>query len=237
MEGSQLIENAVLVSEPPPVALGNGTADGVRWSVSPEWQTLLIGPQGLRLDQWLAEGRVHVVKHASHRTVYRVDLPHRSFYLKHYRVLAFLNALTHLLRGSAARREWRNALEVRRRNVPTITPMALGEHFRGGLVRDSYFVSEAIADSCTVERYADECLPKLSPQQQAQLRPRITIALARLCAAAHRAGVYHTDFHRGNVLVGLDTLDDGSSLPELHLIDLPKMWFSSPLSWRTAATA
>ena len=32
------------------------------------------------------------------------------------------------------------------------------------------------------------------------------LALARLCAAAHRAGVYHTDFHRGNVLVGLDTL-------------------------------
>ena len=45
------------------------------------------------------------------------------------------------------------------------------------------------------------------------------------------AGVYHTDFHRGNVLVGLDTLDDGSPLPELHLIDLPKMWFSPPLSW------
>ncbi|HEY4311978.1 MAG TPA: lipopolysaccharide kinase InaA family protein [Pirellulales bacterium] len=230
MEGSQLAEKALL-SDPPPPALAGGTADGVRWSVTPEWRKTLIGAQGLRLDEWLAEGRMHVVKHASHRTVYRVDLPHRSFFLKHYRVLAFLNALTHLLRGSAARREWRNALEVRRRHVPTVTPIALGEHYRGGLVRDSYFVSEAIADSCTLERYADECLPKLSSQEQARLRPRIILALAKLCAAAHRAGVYHTDFHRGNVLVGLDTLASPDVLPELHLIDLPKMWFSPPLSW------
>lgn len=233
MEGSQLVENALL-DEPPGVTLAPGTTDGVRWSVSTAWRTLLIGPQGLRLDEWLAEGRVHVVKHASHRTVYRVDLPQRSFFLKHYRVLAFLNALTHLLRGSAARREWRNALEVRRRQVPTVTPIALGEHSRRGLVRDSYFVSEAIPDSCTLERYADECLPKLAPQDQARLRPRITLALAKLCAAAHRAGVYHTDFHRGNILVGLNTLspdESASALPELHLIDLPKMWFSSPLGW------
>lgn len=233
MDGSQLIENAIFF-EPPAVTVAEGTTDGVRWSVSPAWRTSLIGPQGLKLDEWLAEGRVHVVKHASHRTVYRIDLPHRSFFLKHYRVLAFLNALTHLLRGSAARREWRNALEVRRRQVPTVTPIALGEHYRQGLVRDSYFVSEAIPDSCTLERYADECLPKLAPAEQAPLRLRITLALAKLCAAAHRAGVYHTDFHRGNVLVGLDTLTPqrtADELPQLHLIDLPKMWFSAPLSW------
>jgi tRNA A-37 threonylcarbamoyl transferase component Bud32 len=233
MEGSQVADKAV-ESESSMAALAEGTADGVRWHVTPAWEKLLIGPQGLRLDEWLAEGRVHIVKHASHRTVYRVDLPHRTFFLKHYRVLAFLNAATHLLRGSAARREWRNALEVRRRNVPTVTPIALGEHYRGGLVRDSYFVSEAIPDSCTLERYADECLPRLSPREQARLRLRIGLSLARLCAAAHRAGVYHTDFHRGNVLVGLDTLDPACSLhdlPELHLIDLPKMWFSQPLSW------
>jgi tRNA A-37 threonylcarbamoyl transferase component Bud32 len=233
MEGSQVAVK-VVDAEPSMAALAEGAADGVRWSVATAWDEILIGPQGLRLDEWLVQGRVHVVKHASHRTVYRVDLPHRTFFLKHYRVLAFLNATTHLLRGSAARREFRNALEVRRRHVPTVTPIALGEHYRGGLVRDSYFVSEAIPDSCTLEGYADDRLPKLSPRDQARLRLRIGLALARLCAVAHREGVYHTDFHRGNVLVGLDTLDPSRAtddLPDLHLIDLPKMWFSGPLSW------
>ncbi len=213
-----------------PIPLVESATDRVRWRVTAEWEEHLLGPQGLRLDEWLSDGRVQIVKHGSHRTVYRVDLPHRSFFLKHYRVLAFLNAATHLLRGSAAWREWRNAFEVRRRRVPTVTPIALGEHYRAGLIRDSYFVSEAIPDSCTLEYYTDECLPKLARSEQVHIRWRICRALAQLCAAAHRSGVYHTDFHRGNVLIGLHTIADGR-LPELHLIDLPKMWFSQPLSW------
>ncbi len=233
MEGSQLADKTVETAEAA-APLEESRASHIHWHVAPEWQQLLLGPQGLRLDEWLADGRVHVVKHAAHRTVYRVDLPQRSFFLKHYRALAILNATTHLLRGSAARREWRNALEVSRRQVPTVTPIALGEHFRGGLVRDSYFVSEAISDSCTLERYADEFLPKLPQQVQATVRQRLAVALANLCAAAHRAGVYHTDFHRGNVLIGLDSAGahpDTIASPRLHLIDLPKMWFSGPLSW------
>ena len=233
MQGSQAVE-ATAEADAQTAALTDRTAGRVRWRVAPEWEKLLIGPQGLRLDEWLSDGCVHVVKHASHRTVYRVDLPERSFFLKHYRALAVLNAATHLLRGSAARREWRNALEVHRRKVPTVTPVALGEHYRGGLVRDSYFVSEAIPDSCTLERYADEFLPRLPLHEQARLRRRISLAMAQLCAAAHRGGVYHTDFHRGNVLVSLATLDPDHAdddLPALHLIDLPKMWFSRPLSW------
>ncbi|MBI2824792.1 MAG: hypothetical protein HYX69_08915 [Planctomycetia bacterium] len=220
----------------PAAVVAGCSSSAVKWQVAPRWRDILLGPQGLRVDEWLAAGRVHVVKHGSHRTVYRVDLPERTIFLKHYRVLALLNAATHLLRGSAARREWRNALEVRRRNVATATPLALGERHRGGLVRDSFFVSEAIPNSCTLERYADECLPKLPAAAQAGLRRRITYAVAQLCADAHEAGIYHTDFHRGNVLVALDSgaaaAAPASVLPRLHLIDLPKMWFSRPLSWR-----
>ena len=148
MEGSQIADSPV-VSDPEESALVDGNSPGVHWSVSPAWRTSLIGPQGLRLDEWLAEGRVQLS--STPRIARSIASTCRSsFFLKHYRVLAFLNAATHLLRGSAARREWRNALEVRRRNVPTVTPIALGEHFRHGLVRDSYFVSEAIPASCTV---------------------------------------------------------------------------------------
>src|SRR4051812_37497265 len=128
MDGTQTADAA----ESPPrsaAVLAERAAGRVHWEVAPDWEQLLIGPRGLRLEEWLSEGRVHIVKHASHRTVYRVDLAQRTIFLKHYRVLALLNAATHLLRGSAARREWRNALEVRRRQVPTVTPIALGEHY------------------------------------------------------------------------------------------------------------
>ena len=98
MEGSQIADSPV-VSDPEESALVDGTSPGVHWHVAPAWKSVLLGPQGLRLDEWLAEGRVQIVKHASHRTVYRIELPDHAFYVKHYRVLAFLNAATHLLRG------------------------------------------------------------------------------------------------------------------------------------------
>jgi hypothetical protein len=41
----------------------------LRWEFAPEWQdltdrSLLFGPQGLRLEQWLANGQARIVKHA-----------------------------------------------------------------------------------------------------------------------------------------------------------------------------
>ncbi len=209
-------------------------AGRIHWQVLPGWDRLLFGPRGLLLDEWRKAGLVHVVKHGSHRTVYRVDLPERTFFLKHYRIAAPLLAMRHLLRSSSARREWRNALEVTRRRVPTITPVAMGEQYRGGLVRDCFFVSEAIPDSCTMEDYAVAYLPRLPLAARVRLRRRLTLSLARLCADAHRAGVFHKDFHAGNVLVRLDTCDASATdagEPRLHLIDLPAMRFSGPLDW------
>jgi len=54
---------------------GRGDAGGVRWQVHPKCHAQLIGPQGLRLDEWLRAGQAHVVKNGPHRTVYRVTLP------------------------------------------------------------------------------------------------------------------------------------------------------------------
>jgi tRNA A-37 threonylcarbamoyl transferase component Bud32 len=209
-------------------------AGRIHWQVLPGWDRLLFGPHGLRLEEWREAGLVRVIKHGSHRTVYRVDLPERTFFLKHYRIVAPLMAVRHLLRSSSARREWRNALEVTRRRVPTITPVALGEQYRGGLVRDCFFVSEAIPDSCTLEDYAAQYLPRLPRPRHVRQRRLLTLALARLCADAHRAGVFHKDFHAGNVLVRLDTCDASAAAggsPQLHLIDLPAMRFSGPLDW------
>lgn len=219
-------------ASPEPAAVHR--AGRIHWQVLPGWDRLLFGPNGLRLEEWRQAGLVRVIKHGSHRTVYRVDLPERTFYLKHYRIVAPLMAVRHLLRSSSARREWRNALEVTRRRVPTITPVALGEQYRGGLVRDCFFVSEAIPDSCTLEDYAAGHLPRLPRWRHVKQRKLLTLALARLCADAHRAGVFHKDFHAGNVLVRLDTCDASSAegnSPQLHLIDLPAMRFSGPLDW------
>lgn len=208
------------------------------WQALPDWERVLFGPKGLLLDDWQIEGRLRVVKHGSHRTVYQVDLAERRFYVKQYRRGRFLDAVGHLVRPSAARRECHKAAEVARRGIPTAKPIAWMERTRGQLVRDNFVVTEAIAPACSLDRYVTEKLPRLAPHRQAKTRRRLIQAVARFVAAIHEAGIVHDDFHVGNVLVRLDGAPTGDSPggehPELHLIDVPGVRFSGPLSWRAS---
>jgi len=206
----------------------------LRWQALPHWEPLLFGPAGLRLDEWEAEDRVEVAKHGVHRTVYHVELSDRAFYVKQYRRDRLLDAVGHLVRPCAARREWLKAAEVARRGIPTVTPVAWAERVRRGLVRDNYLVTEAIHPACSVQRYVAEQLPRLPSDVRQTMRRRLLDGLARFVAAIHRAGIVHNDFHVANVLVRLDDgRPDGQQdgLPRLYLIDVPGVRFSGPLMW------
>src|SRR5713101_9680642 len=73
---------------------------GMRWLIAPEYRDLLLGPQGLRLQEWLQTGQAVAVKHGPHRAVYRVDLPGLSCYLKHNRVTDLRTWVRQLVRPS-----------------------------------------------------------------------------------------------------------------------------------------
>ena len=81
-------------------------AGGLRWRVTPECRDRLFGPEGLRLQEWLARGQAALVKHGSHRQVYRVNLPGLSFYLKHNRVRDVRTWVRQLVRPSTAPSPW-----------------------------------------------------------------------------------------------------------------------------------
>lgn len=198
-----------------------------RWKVLPEWRDALLDAQGLPLERWLDEGRAEVVKHGAHRTVYRIDVAERTFFLKHDRPRSWWRVLQHLFRATAARREYRKAMELRRRQVPTIAPVGVGERASGGLVSDNFLLTEAIPEAVSLSTFVADGLPRLAGAEQERLRRRIAIRLAELCAAAHRAGVYHNDLHAGNVLVRM-----ANGEPELYLADLPGVQLSGVLGWK-----
>ncbi|MBL9123895.1 MAG: hypothetical protein JNG90_09710, partial [Planctomycetaceae bacterium] len=77
----------------------------VRWRIAADWEQAVLDAQGLRLDEWLADGRAQVVKRNSNRTIYRIDLPAQGLFLKHYRG-DWLERLREWFRSSSARREW-----------------------------------------------------------------------------------------------------------------------------------
>lgn len=211
------------------------TAGGFRWQALADWRAMLFGPQGLRLDEWLAGGEAQVVKHGPSRTVYRVDLAERAFFVKHYRSPSWRDVGRQLVRASAAQREFEHATEVARRGVPTVRCVAVGQLRRHGIPGENLLVTEAIPASCSLAEYVSQRLPQLPAAERSTMRRKLTKSLARLCAAAHRAGVLHDDLHPGNVLVRLDSCSTDrrdARLPALHLIDLAGAKLSGALDWK-----
>lgn len=203
----------------------------VRWRLAPgDDAEALFDERGLRLEQWLSQGWARVVKTGAGRTVYRIDLPAQTLFLKHYR-RSLRERLRHWLGLGSARREWLKSLEMNRRNVPTVRPIAWGQS-RGASAGEQFFLTEAIPNGAPLSEALAEtfAIGSFSMAAQRNRRRRALIeAVARLVAAAHEAGVVHDDLHAGNVLIS-----DAASSPRAYLIDVPKVRFTRPLGWRAS---
>ncbi len=211
------------------------TEDHVRWHVLPDWESVLLARGGLRLAEWLSAGRAQRVKHRAGRSIYLIRLDGRTVYMKHERCDGPAQVLANLVRGTAARRQWNNAVEASRRGVPTARPIAFGEQHRHGWIRDSYFITEAIDGAEPLDQYVLDRLKSLPAARRRQLRRLILLRLARFVAGVHQAGLRHRDFHAGNLLVAPDAIEDADQ-PAFYLIDLAGARFSGPLDW-TASRA
>lgn len=206
-------------------------SSGVRWEILAGGSDLIsTGDAELPLARWLRDGRAAAVKQGVGRVVYRLDLPHGSYYVKQVHQGGPWQWLKRRLRGGACRREFDKARELTRRGVPAIAPLALGERRRGWWSCDDYLITAAVPQALSLDEFLAEVLPKFSPTEQAGIRRRLIDAVARLCAAAHDAGVYHDDLHGGNILCRGDTCrPDFAGAPELFFVDLPGVELSLPL--------
>ncbi len=213
---------------------------GMQGEVVAEWREAILGGDGLPVQRWLREGRATAVKRGAGRTVYRVDLPHRSFFVKHLRDAGLLRSVKALFRTDACRREFDKARELARRHVPAVIPIALGLQKRGWWGKESFLVTEAVPAACSLDEYVDDLLPRLPHPQRVFAWRRLLDAAAQLCAAAHEGGVFHDDLHGGNILVRrataalephyeTSTAADAVAAPQLFLVDLPGIRLTGPL--------
>ncbi|HEY1859113.1 MAG TPA: lipopolysaccharide kinase InaA family protein [Gemmataceae bacterium] len=207
----------------------DASASTLRWHVAPEYQGLLLDANGLRLEEWLRNGRARVVKHGPHRTVYRVDLPELSFYLKHYRLPNTRAWLRELVRPSKARMEHDRALAIAARGVPTITPLALGEAPGWG-PGESGLITLTLDGTAPLNQFLETTLAGFESSRRFRLRMDIARSLGGLIARMHDAGIRHNDLHAGNVLIRLCADDQ----PSLYLIDLHAVHVGAPLDWNAS---
>jgi tRNA A-37 threonylcarbamoyl transferase component Bud32 len=216
----------------PPRQLVRIEAGGVHWELAAEYRDALVGPDGLRLEEWLAAGRAQVVKTGPHRTVYRVNLPGLRFYLKHNRLSDLRAWLRELVRPAKARIEYDRALAVAACQVPTVVPLALGESPRGAGPGDSFLITRSLDGAEPMNTFVLTTLPTFPPKRQVQIKQRLARELGRLIARMHDAGIVHNDLHPGNLLLRLSEDDH----PCLYLIDLHSVRLGRPLGWFASRT-
>jgi tRNA A-37 threonylcarbamoyl transferase component Bud32 len=199
---------------------------GMRWVIAAEYRDLLLGPQGLRLQEWLENGQAVAVKHGPHRAVYRIDLPGLSFYLKHNRVTDLRTWVRQLVRPSKAAMEFERAQAVASRGIPTVTPLGLGEGM-GWSPRENFLITRSLEDTEPLSTFIEQTLPTLELARQKYIRRRLAVHLGEFLHQIHEAGIVHNDLHAGNILVRLQVDDH----PRLFLIDLHGVKMGPPLSW------
>ena len=105
-------------------------AGEVGWWVCGDWRDALLGPTGLRLEEWRRRGQLTIVKDGPHRIVYRADLDEGTVYVKHFLVPNLRAKVRQWFRRGKGRNEGRRARHLAEIGVPTITPIALGEQRR-----------------------------------------------------------------------------------------------------------
>lgn len=203
----------------------------IGWWVQPEWRHALIGPSGLRLPQWRAEGGVSTVKTGPHRVVYRAEIPGRgAVYIKHFLVPNARSILRQWFRRGKGRNEAKRAVRLAAVGVPTITPIALGEQRRRKFLYENYLVTPEIPETIPLDRFVEELLPSYPEPERGRLRRRLAGTLGVLTGRLHEGGILHTDFHPGNLLVRIDEC----GVVHLAMIDLDALRFRSRLSPREA---
>jgi len=101
------------------------------------------------------------------------------------------------------RREWEMTLRLRQLGIATPVPVAFGERRRCRLERESFTVTEDIADSYRLEDYIEDRFPAGGTRSASQRALAVWIAaeVARIARTLHEAGCNHQDLYLGHFFV------------------------------------
>jgi len=194
------------------------------WHIAPAGIPL-FGPHGPQLNAWIADGSAVIVKANPARTVYRVELPDSTIYVKHCRITGPRAWGRELIRPPKARLEFDNAVTLRMRGVPAVEPLAWGtgtSHWPG----ESFLITRGL-EAVPFLNYLEGEFAALHPDVQQATSRQLTLALAEFFARLHDAGIAHPDPHPGNLLLEMPAC----RIPRFTLIDLHAVKVATPLSW------
>lgn len=133
------------------------------------------------------------IVYKSRNEIRRYDTTTPPVAVKRYKVPILINRIIYaLFRPTKAERSYRYALRLQELGIGTPTPIAYSEHYKGGLLGTSYFVSEMVSHPYMM-RIFEHCTLD-------QKHLEILNAFAQFTVELHEKGVHHRDYSPGNIL-------------------------------------
>jgi len=131
-----------------------------------------------------------VIKESRLRWAMILTLPNgRRIFFKKDKTKGWFESLKFLVLPSKARKEWFIAHQLEKKNLNIPKPLGWMERVHRGLVKESYYISEAIGSGVSLAENADI------------LRDESVLAeLAKTVKKIHDSGLFHRDLHAGNFL-------------------------------------
>lgn len=127
-----------------------------------------------------------------------------------------------------AKNEWNALLDFHEAGLPTMTPVALGQHGS-----DSFLITEAI-ENCT--KLSELPMPAADHHVRAvtsgPYRKSLVSRVAHTTQRMHGAGLHHQDYYLGHLLLPNPAANGESPPDRIYVIDLGRVRKQRPLSRR-----
>lgn len=139
--------------------------------------------------------KAKVVKHALGGGVKSNVITKRFHYRSSLRSLGFL------FFSSPAVRSLKGALLLRSKGILIPRPLAALEYRNWRSLGTSYYITEEVGDSHSLQSFWQTVLPKLATKKRLAITRSILRDLARLLSGLHSKGIYHRDLKGSNILI------------------------------------
>ena len=199
--------------------------NGINLRVRHDYKDQLLEMGIPDIDSLILAPGAKIINNSSYRTV--LFLPSSGngpgFFVKRHSHPGLVNRLKYIFRSSRGRKEWKIGNYMLDSGIRTARPVAAGERRRFRILEKDFLITEAIEGSLTLDKFLEAhfSLPLL-PEEIRKKRALIK-DLASQMDRMHRLGVFHYDFHAGNILAKVDREDNPISfIMDLHRVSLSR---------------
>src|SRR5262245_5555967 len=170
---------------------------------------------------YLSQGDSHVLKKGHGITVTLFSSAQGAFVVKHHRPHTWRRWGDNMLLGSPAQRAWQGAQLLQDAGIAIPRPLAVVEKHVAGMVRESFYVSEALVTQPPLNTYWREHKSQWSwKRRRAFLR-----VLAEFFRTLHATGLYVGDLKDENLFVE----EQGDIHWKFYVVDLDRVTQHQPL--------